>query len=59
VAGVVVAKQGRAAADGEAVRLRPDDVPEMHPPGWTEISAVCTDDAWRGFSPRVTKLLTN
>jgi ribosomal protein S18 acetylase RimI-like enzyme len=20
----------------------------LHPPGWTEISAVCTDDAWRG-----------
>jgi ribosomal protein S18 acetylase RimI-like enzyme len=20
----------------------------MHPPGWTEISAVCTDEAWRG-----------
>lgn len=77
-----------AAADGEAVRLGPGDVPEMlelagrtkpgpflprtvelgsylgirrggalvamagerlHPPGWTEISAVCTDDAWRGL----------
>ncbi len=77
-----------AGADGEAVRLGPDDVPEMlelagrtrpgpflprtvelgsylgirrggalvamagerlHPPGWTEISAVCTDDAWRGL----------
>jgi ribosomal protein S18 acetylase RimI-like enzyme len=21
----------------------------LHPPGWTEISAVCTDDAWRGL----------
>jgi len=21
----------------------------LHPPGWTEISAVCTDEAWRGF----------
>jgi predicted GNAT family acetyltransferase len=20
----------------------------LHPPGWTEISAVCTDDAYRG-----------
>jgi predicted GNAT family acetyltransferase len=20
----------------------------LKPPGWTEISAVCTDDAWRG-----------
>ncbi|MFY9931472.1 MAG: GNAT family N-acetyltransferase, partial [Streptosporangiaceae bacterium] len=20
----------------------------LHPPGWTEISAVCTDPAWRG-----------
>jgi GNAT superfamily N-acetyltransferase len=20
----------------------------LHPPGWTEVSAVCTDDAWRG-----------
>jgi predicted GNAT family acetyltransferase len=20
----------------------------LHPPGWTEISAVCTDAAWRG-----------
>lgn len=76
-----------AAHDAEAVRLGPDDVPEMldlvartqpgpfrprtielgaylgirrdgaliamagerlHPPGWTEISAVCTDDAYRG-----------
>ncbi|MFC3455159.1 GNAT family N-acetyltransferase [Amycolatopsis speibonae] len=76
-----------AAEDPEAVRLGPDDVPEMldlvertkpgpfrkrtvelgtylgirrggalvamagerlHPPGWTEISAVCTDPAYRG-----------
>ncbi len=76
-----------AAEDPEAVRLGPDDVPEMldlvertkpgpfrkrtvelgtylgirrdgaliamagerlHPPGWTEISAVCTDPAHRG-----------
>jgi ribosomal protein S18 acetylase RimI-like enzyme len=21
----------------------------LHPPGWTEISAVCTDDVWRGL----------
>ena len=77
----------RVAADAEAVRLGPADVPEMvdlvertqpgpfrprtvemgtylgirrggaliamagerlHPPGWTEISAVCTDPAHRG-----------
>ncbi|OXM46393.1 GNAT family N-acetyltransferase [Amycolatopsis alba] len=76
-----------AAEDPEAIRLGPDDVPEMldlvertkpgpfrkrtvelgtylgirrdgaliamagerlHPPGWTEISAVCTDPAYRG-----------
>lgn len=76
-----------AAPDAEAVRLGPDDVPEMldlvrrtrpgpflprtvelgtylgirhggalvamagerlHPPGWTEISAVCTDPDFRG-----------
>ncbi|WP_181776055.1 GNAT family N-acetyltransferase [Amycolatopsis pittospori] len=76
-----------AREDAEAVRLGPDDVPEMldlvertkpgpfrqrtielgtylgirrggaliamagerlHPPGWTEISAVCTDPAYRG-----------
>ena len=87
-----------AAADGEALRLGPDDVPEMlelarrtkpgpflprtvelgsylgirrggtlvamagerlHPPGWTEISAVCTDDAWRGrgFASRLVRAL--
>ncbi|GAA2488375.1 GNAT family N-acetyltransferase [Streptomyces longisporus] len=77
----------RAEPDPEAVRLGPDDVPEildlvartqpgpylprtvemgtylgirhsgrlialagerLHPPGWTEISAVCTDPAYRG-----------
>ncbi len=76
-----------SAPDAEAVRLTPDDVPEMlglvrrsrpgpflartielgtylgirrdgtlismagerlHPPGWTEISAVCTDPAYQG-----------
>jgi ribosomal protein S18 acetylase RimI-like enzyme len=76
-----------AREDPEAVRLQPEDVPEMldlvsrtrpgpflprtielgtylgirrggtlvamagerlHPPGWTEISAVCTDDSYRG-----------
>jgi predicted GNAT family acetyltransferase len=21
---------------------------KLHPPGWTEIGAVCTDEAWRG-----------
>jgi ribosomal protein S18 acetylase RimI-like enzyme len=56
-----------ATADGEAVRLGPGDVPEMlelagerlHPPGWTEISAVCTDDAWRGlgFASRLVRAL--
>ena len=84
----MVEVEAEAAADGEAVRLGPGDVPEMlelaertkpgpflprtvelgsylgirrggalvamagerlHPPGWTEISAVCTDDAWRGL----------
>jgi ribosomal protein S18 acetylase RimI-like enzyme len=77
----------QARPDPEAVRLGPDDVPEIlgliartepgpflprtielgtylgirrdgaliamagerqHPPGWTEISAVCTDEAYRG-----------
>ncbi len=88
----------QAEADGAAVRLGPDDVPEMlalagrtkpgpflprtvelgsylgirrggalvamagerlHPPGWTEISAVCTDDAWRGlgFASRLVRAL--
>jgi ribosomal protein S18 acetylase RimI-like enzyme len=88
----------QGAADSEAVRLGPDDVPEMlelagrtkpgpflprtvelgsylgirrdgalvamagerlHPPGWTEISAVCTDDAWRGlgFASRLVRAL--
>jgi ribosomal protein S18 acetylase RimI-like enzyme len=87
-----------AAADAEAVRLGPADVPEMlaladrtkpgpflprtiemgtylgirqggalvamagermHPPGWTEISAVCTDEAWRGhgFASRLIRAL--
>ncbi|MFD6435075.1 GNAT family N-acetyltransferase [Streptomyces venezuelae] len=88
VSGVQLVDDGVAAApDPEAVRLGPDDVPEMldlvrrtepgpfaprtvelgtylgirrggalvamagerlHPPGWTEISAVCTDPAHRG-----------
>ena len=87
-AGVQLVDDGVAAApDPEAVRLGPDDVPEMldlvartepgpfrprtvelgtylgirrdgrlvamagerlHPPGWTEISAVCTDAEFRG-----------
>ncbi|MFC1401489.1 MULTISPECIES: GNAT family N-acetyltransferase [Streptacidiphilus] len=86
--GVQLVDDGVAAApDDEAVRLGPDDVPEMlalveqakpgpflprtvemgsylgirregrlvamagerlHPPGWTEISAVCTADSHRG-----------
>jgi len=31
----------------------------LHPPGWTEISAVCTDDRWRGrgFAPRLVRAL--
>jgi ribosomal protein S18 acetylase RimI-like enzyme len=31
----------------------------LHPPGWTEISAVCTDDAWRGlgFGSRLVRAL--
>jgi ribosomal protein S18 acetylase RimI-like enzyme len=31
----------------------------LHPPGWTEISAVCTDDAWRGlgFASRLVRAL--
>jgi len=94
----LVDHQVQAAADGEAVRLGPDDVPEMlaladrtkpgpflprtvelgsylgirrggalvamagerlHPPGWTEISAVCTDEAWRGlgFASRLMRTL--
>lgn len=88
VPGVQLVDDGVAAApEPEAVRLGPDDVPEMldlvgrtqpgpfaprtvelgtylgirregalvamagerlHPPGWTEISAVCTDPAHRG-----------
>jgi ribosomal protein S18 acetylase RimI-like enzyme len=88
VAGVQLVDEGVAAVpDEEAIRLTPDDVPEMlalvertkpgpflprtielgtylgirrggkliamagerlHPPGWTEISAVCTDAAHRG-----------
>jgi ribosomal protein S18 acetylase RimI-like enzyme len=87
-AGVQLVDEGVAAVpDDEAVRLGPDDVPEilalidrtrpgpflprtialgtylgirrggvlvamagerLHPPGWTEISAVCTDAAYRG-----------
>ncbi len=93
----LVDHQVQAAADSEAVRLGPDDVPEMlelagrtkpgpflprtvelgsylgirrgglvamagerlHPPGWTEISAVCTDEAWRGlgFASRLVRAL--
>jgi ribosomal protein S18 acetylase RimI-like enzyme len=31
----------------------------LHPPGWTEISAVCTDEAWRanGFATRLVRAL--
>ncbi len=94
----LVDHQVQAGADSEAVRLGPDDVPEMlalagrtkpgpflprtvelgnylgirrggalvamagerlHPPGWTEISAVCTDEAWRGlgFASRLVRAL--
>jgi len=31
--------------DGELVAMAGE---RLHPPGWTEISAVCTDQAWRG-----------
>src|SRR6202012_4519783 len=31
--------------DGELVAMAGE---RMRPPGWTEISAVCTDEAWRG-----------
>ncbi|MET7605986.1 GNAT family N-acetyltransferase [Streptomyces avermitilis] len=88
IEGVQLVDDGIAAApDAEAVRLGPEDVPEMldlvertrpgpflprtvdlgtylgirrggalvamagerlHPPGWTEISAVCTDPEFRG-----------
>jgi ribosomal protein S18 acetylase RimI-like enzyme len=82
----LVEAEVEVAADGEAVRLGPGDVPEflprtvelgsylgirrggalvamagerLHPPGWTEISAVCTDDAWRGlgFASRLVRAL--
>ena len=31
----------------------------LHPPGWTEISGVCTDDGWRGhgFATRLMRML--
>lgn len=29
-------------------RARRDGGERLHPPGWTEISAVCTDEAYRG-----------
>ena len=92
----MVAESLEPAEDPEAVRLGPDDVPEMldlagrtkpgpflsrtiefgtylgirrdgklvamagerlRPPGFTEISAVCTDEAWRGhgFASRLTR----
>jgi ribosomal protein S18 acetylase RimI-like enzyme len=95
---VEVEVEVEAAADGEALRLGPGDVPEMlelagrtkpgpfllrtvelgsylgirrggalvamagerlHPPGWTEISAVCTDEGWRGlgFASRLVRAL--
>jgi ribosomal protein S18 acetylase RimI-like enzyme len=31
--------------DGELIAMAGE---RLHPPGWTEISAVCTDPAWRG-----------
>lgn len=92
----LVAESLEPAQEPEAVRLGPDDVPEildlvrrtkpgpfaprtielgtylgirregklvamagerLRPPGYTEISAVCTDDAWRGhgFASRLTR----
>jgi ribosomal protein S18 acetylase RimI-like enzyme len=40
--------------DGELVAMAGE---RMRPPGWTEISAVCTDPAWRGhgFASRLTR----
>jgi len=40
--------------DGELVAMAGE---RMRPPGWTEISAVCTDSAWRGhgFASRLTR----
>jgi predicted GNAT family acetyltransferase len=31
----------------------------LRPPGWTEVSAVCTDPAWRGhgFASRLTRAI--
>lgn len=92
----MVAERLEPAEEPEAVRLGPEDVPEMldlvkrtkpgpfasrtielgtylgirregklvamagerfRPPGYTEISAICTDDAWRGhgFASRLTR----
>jgi ribosomal protein S18 acetylase RimI-like enzyme len=40
--------------DGELVAMAGE---RLRPPGWTEISAVCTDPAWRGhgFASRLTR----
>ncbi|HVT69701.1 MAG TPA: GNAT family N-acetyltransferase [Trebonia sp.] len=40
--------------DGELVAMAGE---RLRPPGWTEISAVCTDPAWRGhgFATRLTR----
>lgn len=42
--------------DGELVAMAGE---RMRPPGWTEISAVCTDPAWRGhgFASRLTRAI--
>jgi len=42
--------------DGELVAMAGE---RLRPPGWTEISAVCTDSAWRGygFASRLTRAL--
>jgi ribosomal protein S18 acetylase RimI-like enzyme len=40
--------------DGELVAMAGE---RLRPPGWTEVSAVCTDPAWRGhgFASRLTR----
>jgi ribosomal protein S18 acetylase RimI-like enzyme len=40
--------------DGELVAMAGE---RLQPPGWTEVSAVCTDPAWRGhgFAARLTR----
>jgi ribosomal protein S18 acetylase RimI-like enzyme len=44
--------------DGELVAMAGE---RFRPPGWTEISAVCTDPAWRGhgFASRLTRAVAD